>query len=317
MGSTISGIRDHDTLCKRLKFLANNFPDRELFIFYNHGIRDVYTSKELFQLGGKFAALLRQKGFQRHDVIANALPNSPERVVTEVGIILAGCVAMNAPLLLADGSDFFEVAKKARCRAVVADIYDKGPASTLFLPYNGGATSSSKRFIDLNIDSAPELTSAINVFRDGDTKTLLEELRSCELDTVFEPCEPDDLVKVFTTSGSTGFSKLVSQTHDVAIHSWEGYVDFLETQAPVNELGNYGYYNDTALGWLVGFPFGTFVLGSKRVLSDMWSGDAQARSGAAMWEIIRTEKCAPPPSCPLTCTAFWSTCGRRETTHSA
>ncbi|XP_012935905.1 4-coumarate--CoA ligase-like 1 [Aplysia californica] len=111
----MSRIRDHDTLCKRLKFLADNFPDRELFIFYDHG------------------------------------------------------------LLLADGSDFFEVAKKARCRAVVADLHDKGPASTLFLPYNRGATSSSKRFVDLNIDSAPELTSAINVFRDGDTLQVVDK----------------------------------------------------------------------------------------------------------------------------------------------
>ncbi|XP_012935644.1 3-[(3aS,4S,7aS)-7a-methyl-1,5-dioxo-octahydro-1H-inden-4-yl]propanoyl:CoA ligase [Aplysia californica] len=300
MGCAISGIPDtDDTLCKRLKFLADNFPDRELFIFYDRGVRDVYTSKELFQLGGKFAALLRQKGFQRHDMIVNVLPNSPERLITDVGIILAGCVAMNGQLVRADGADFFESAKKARCRAIVANLQDPGPSSNLFLPYSGETGGSSKRFLDLKIDSAPELTSAINVFRTGNAKILLDELRDSELDPLLEPCDPDDMVKVFTTSGSTGFSKMVPLTHRRLFNVWQAYVDFLGTYGPVKEMGKGGYYNDRALGWVVGFPYGTLMYGLKRVLLDLWFENAQVRSGAAMWNIISKEKCRSSSIMPI------------------
>lgn len=79
----------------RLQYLAEHFPQRELFVFYNGAIRSPYTSLQLFQLAGKFANRLRHVyGFHRHDIIANTLPNSPERLVTDLGIAMAGCTCM-------------------------------------------------------------------------------------------------------------------------------------------------------------------------------------------------------------------------------
>lgn len=79
----------------RLQYLAEHFPQRELFVFYNGAIRSPYTSLQLFQLAGKFAnRLCHVYGFHRHDIIANTLPNSPERLVTDLGIAMAGCTCM-------------------------------------------------------------------------------------------------------------------------------------------------------------------------------------------------------------------------------
>lgn len=95
MGGIVSSMNDLDTLPKRLQYLSEEDPNKELYVFYNRSVRDSYTSRELFILAGRFAHRLRQQGFQKGDVIANTLPNSPERLITDVGIVMAGCVTMN------------------------------------------------------------------------------------------------------------------------------------------------------------------------------------------------------------------------------
>ncbi|KAH9496763.1 hypothetical protein Btru_009322 [Bulinus truncatus] len=60
------------------------------------GKRDAYTASTLYTLAGRFANRLRRQGFQHQDVIANTLPNSTELVVTDLGIMMAGCIAYTA-----------------------------------------------------------------------------------------------------------------------------------------------------------------------------------------------------------------------------
>ncbi|CAG5125528.1 unnamed protein product, partial [Candidula unifasciata] len=85
-----------DTFPKLVKHWSESLPDREMFVFYNGDRRESYTCRQVFQLAGKFSSRLRhQYGFKKGDIIANTLPNSPERVFTDLGIILAGCVSLN------------------------------------------------------------------------------------------------------------------------------------------------------------------------------------------------------------------------------
>ncbi|KAI8785826.1 2-succinylbenzoate--CoA ligase, partial [Biomphalaria glabrata] len=95
MGGAVSSLRDLDTVTKRLVHLSENDPNKEIFVFYTSGLREAYTARQLYTLAGRFAFRLRQRGFQKGDVIANTLNDSPERVVTDIGIMLAGCVTMN------------------------------------------------------------------------------------------------------------------------------------------------------------------------------------------------------------------------------
>lgn len=95
MGGAVSSLRDLDTVTKRLVHLSENDPNKEIFVFYTSGLREAYTARQLYTLAGRFAFRLRQRGFQKGDVIANTLNESPERAVTDIGIMLAGCVTMN------------------------------------------------------------------------------------------------------------------------------------------------------------------------------------------------------------------------------
>ncbi|GFS23533.1 acyl-CoA synthetase family member 2, mitochondrial [Elysia marginata] len=108
-----------NTIPKRLKYIAETYPDREIFICVGKDSRDAFTARSLLNLAGKFAAQLLHNGFKHGDVIANTLPNSPERIITDLGIILAGCIGLNGQILLADGSDFLSAAWKAKCNGII------------------------------------------------------------------------------------------------------------------------------------------------------------------------------------------------------
>lgn len=96
MGNKVAAMSSLDTVPERVRYLSEVAPHKELFVFYDGYQRSAYTASDVDLLAGRFATKLRQRGFQRGDIVANTLPNSPERVVTDLGIILAGCVAMNS-----------------------------------------------------------------------------------------------------------------------------------------------------------------------------------------------------------------------------
>uniref|UniRef100_A0A0B7B1E1 AMP-dependent synthetase/ligase domain-containing protein n=1 Tax=Arion vulgaris TaxID=1028688 RepID=A0A0B7B1E1_9EUPU len=278
-----------DTIPKRINFLVENYPDRELFVFYQGGTRDPYTPKRLYPLAGKFAYRLRQKyGFQRNDVIANTLPNSPERLITDLGITLAGCVCLNAQILLADGSDFFQCSKNSRCRGIVLQPEEDVAAWRLLKSYVTGDVSSL--VTELSCASTPDLTSAILVSRksDGLRKPLLEDLRYSD-DEVFvdSTISPDDVLYIFSTSGSTGYSKLVPRTHAEAFDM--AAKPQARDENEVNE--EFVFYSDRLLGWPGGFPFHTYCLGQKRVLLD-WFDAHGGKKGGETWDTICKEKCS-------------------------
>uniref|UniRef100_A0A0B7AZB3 AMP-dependent synthetase/ligase domain-containing protein n=1 Tax=Arion vulgaris TaxID=1028688 RepID=A0A0B7AZB3_9EUPU len=277
-----------DTIPKRINFLVENYPDRELFVFYQGGTRDPYTPKRLYPLAGKFAYRLRQKyGFQRNDVIANTLPNSPERLITDLGITLAGCVCLNAQILLADGSDFFQCSKNSRCRGIVLQPEEDVAAWRLLKSYVTGDVSSL--VTELSCASTPDLTSAILVSRksDGLRKPLLEDLRYSD-DEVFvdSTISPDDLLYIFTTSGSTGYSKLVPRTHTEGIALAANMQSVRDNSANKEVV----LFSDRLLGWPVSFSYYTYCIGEKRVLLD-WFDASGAIKGDELWETICKEKC--------------------------
>ncbi|KAH9496743.1 hypothetical protein Btru_009279 [Bulinus truncatus] len=202
------------TINESFTSLVDQYPDKEIFVFYNNGKRDPYTATTLYTLAGRFADRLRRYGFQKQDIIANTLPNCPERVVTDLGIILAGCVPMNKTHLLSDGRDLYHAARKSKCKCIIMSNSDQSPTWNLLQSKLCGKDSSD--FVsDISVEMAPDLKSAILVSRNntGSRKPLLEDLRTCNEEVFVNTCCPDDNVVVFNTSGSTGFSKLVPKTH--------------------------------------------------------------------------------------------------------
>lgn len=98
----------------------------------------------------------------------------------------------------------------------------------------------------------PELPALRRVFdvhwetRDDD-KALLQLLNEAHESYVADVA-PGDLADIWTTSGSTGFSKLVPRTHESVLTFGNYFNDFVDAQP-----GDI-YYNDRSLGWAGGFP---------------------------------------------------------------
>ena len=121
------------TVPAELRHWATTDPDTPAFIFVDAaGGRCVLTRADLFRLSSRYAAMLRQWGVQAGHTVCNTLPNSPERLLTDLGVLLAGGVAMNGQLFLADGDDFVGSLKDAACFAVILDPRQpKGAARVL------------------------------------------------------------------------------------------------------------------------------------------------------------------------------------------
>ncbi|CAL1538380.1 unnamed protein product [Lymnaea stagnalis] len=278
-----------DTVCKRAKFLADEVPDKELFVFYDGDRRDAYTARELYTLAGRFANRLRQQGFERQDVIANTLANSPERVITDLGIMLAGCVTMNGQLLMADGSDFFQSAKNTRCRGIVVAV---GESSAGWQLLGKNITVKKSQYVgDIFIKQAPEVKTAILVHREKNSqkKAFIDDLRTCGAD-IFDDksIDPEDIVLVTTTSGSTGYSKLVPRSHQEIATAMDMYKSIRQWTHPRDNKCI--LYSERLLGWAVGMTAKTFCFGETRVLSDKMSSPGPL-SGAAIWRLVIAEGC--------------------------
>ena len=104
----------------------------------------------------------------------------------------------------------------------------------------------------------------------------------------------DDMLSVFTTSGSTGFSKLVAHSHDSFIKIFRCTHDFIDTlQEPVS-------LNTAPLGWTGGsLPF-TLIPGTTRVLLDVRAGIPDDVVDF-LWRSVQEERCHLAYSRPCTC----------------
>jgi acyl-coenzyme A synthetase/AMP-(fatty) acid ligase len=150
-------------------------------------------------------------GIRRGDLVVNTLPNSPKRVVCEAGIMLSGAASVNGQCLMADGSDLLRTLRVSRAKAIVVDPDVSGSPWNVLRHHvtlgNDGIVTSSP--------SLPDLKKVYVVRRvegrgPGDLLATLESRRSFfKADDV----TPNDVITVMTTSGSTGFSKLVVSTH--------------------------------------------------------------------------------------------------------
>lgn len=78
------------------RYWAEHIPNTVAYTFINkRGPHSSWTAKDVYVLAGRFAARLRRCGLTSGDVIANGLPNSPERVITDLGTAMAGCISLN------------------------------------------------------------------------------------------------------------------------------------------------------------------------------------------------------------------------------
>ncbi|MGB9617528.1 MAG: AMP-binding protein, partial [Desulfomonilaceae bacterium] len=82
---------------EKFREIVESYPNNPAAFFY--GEKFVY--RELERLANKFANALLSAGCQSGDVVAINLPNIPQYLIAQLGVMMAGCVASGlSPLLL-------------------------------------------------------------------------------------------------------------------------------------------------------------------------------------------------------------------------
>ncbi|KAK7478262.1 hypothetical protein BaRGS_00030520, partial [Batillaria attramentaria] len=110
------------TVVEALKQRAENDGNKPAFIFRDqYGGRRVLPWEQIYRLGGRWAAVLRSGSVGQGHLVMNTLPNSPERVISETGILLSGAASLNGQCQLADGSDLLRALRLSRATAIVLD----------------------------------------------------------------------------------------------------------------------------------------------------------------------------------------------------
>ena len=270
------------TLGAQVKKWADTDPDTPAFIFVDPTWqRRVLSKGAVFRLAARFAAILKRLGVRRGDVVSNTLANSPERVLTHVGVILAGAVSMNGQVFLKDGDDFVGSLRDAGCVAVILDPRQpKGAADLLRVRERVVAADGKVVYPEL-----PAFRHVLEVCltpEHGD-KSLMETLEE-EEEMYFSECRPDDIVVVRTTSGSTGFSKLVPLSHRNVLLFGEAFTSSLGL-AP-GDL----FYSNGPLGWACSSLTTYLTCGMTSVLPDFSRHEVEDQF-AFIWELICREKC--------------------------
>ena len=197
--------------------------------------------------------------------MVNTLTNSPERVVCELAIWMSGAASVNGQCLLADGSDLLHTLRLSRATTLLVDLdVTDSPWRVLKkdikLGDDGNVMASS---------SAPHLKKVIFIRRMENGREGGDFIQGLDAETEWFQSEDiigDDMFSVFTTSGSTGFSKLVAHSHDSFIKIFRCTHDFIDTlQEPVS-------LNTAPLGWTGGSLPYTLIPGTTRVLLDVRAG---------------------------------------------
>ncbi|XP_070180814.1 2-hydroxy-7-methoxy-5-methyl-1-naphthoate--CoA ligase-like isoform X2 [Littorina saxatilis] len=257
-------------------------PDTEAFVSYapdTHERRSL-TRNDVHVLSRKFAAKLRQFGVGKGDVVCVSLPNCLERVVADFGTICSGAIALNGQVFRADGEDLIHAINISKAKAVVLD-----PTSTT------GAWAILKKYVteldcDVKCDALPHLRRVISCRRNDANLDLdfFTDLRDFNKSLQRAHALTSDVAVIWTTSGSTGYSKLVPQTHENLTHI------ALQVLHISGLRGGERLLNCAPLGWAGGFPLWFLASGATRVFVDTRRGPPRDMA-AALWECVQREKC--------------------------
>ncbi|XP_076456735.1 putative acyl-CoA synthetase YngI [Babylonia areolata] len=277
------------TLPDFLQHWAQEKPDSAAFIFRDKNQRrDVLTWASLYTLAGRFAAVLRDKGIARGDLVINTLPSSPERVVCEAGIWMAGAASVNGQCLMADGSDLLNTITQSHAPAILVDPDVTGsPWSVL---KNHVVMDDGERMTSSQLACLKTVIFVRRVENEG-RGDFIGQLKAQAEWYQTDDVKPEDVFSVFTTSGSTGFSKLVVRTQ-------EPFIRFVESDS-FSKLGIAGIWlNMQPMGWQGGTPAFTVIQGGTRVLCDMGAGVPEDMSQFLV-TVIQEEKCNAAYMSPL------------------
>ena len=211
-------------ICEHLTVPAQIFPEREALVF--DGNRYTYAAIEC--LSKHAACYLQELGVQPGDRVAIALPNTPAFVVWYYAVLRVGAIAVSISTRLTPQEVRFIVED---CTAVALVVVD--------------STST-----DLQSEMADCLQHLISVSELGD-KVSGELLEAVSLvSPAIYPTKPDDPAVILYTSGTTGFPKGATLSHQnvrATVHAFNNLCDLNKEDRILCSVPLFHCYGQNAL----------------------------------------------------------------------
>ncbi|XP_005102583.1 putative peroxisomal-coenzyme A synthetase isoform X2 [Aplysia californica] len=248
--------------------------------FDENGEKRSLNRRQVFHFARRFAHRLRRLGARKGTIICNALPNSLERLICDFGIVFSGAVSMNGQIFRADGEDFLDSLQTSECFMVIVGPSAANRARKCLLNEVPEGCEDSVQSTRL-----PHLQKLLYCVRDDcdPTKDFISSLEDSSLPEFMENVVPSELASVMTTSGSTGYSKLVKLTHQNLCHFC------LQVKAIEHLASGSRFINCAPLGWAGGYPQWYLSCGVTRYFLDMHDGPPRDLP-ATIWKTIVEEK---------------------------
>ncbi|XP_033728134.1 medium-chain acyl-CoA ligase ACSF2, mitochondrial-like [Pecten maximus] len=257
---------------------ADEAPEKEIFIqrFVDGGRRSL-TYKELLNRSSLVAKHLISEGIVVGDNIAIIGPNSIEWIIGQFAIFSSGAIAVQINKTAESFVETMELLKTLKIKAVLLDPESNREYVQAMEEYfiTGKPQRDQPRVLLLQKSALSSLTSLSDI-------TLTVDEASVLLPRI----QPESSAMIYTTSGSTGFPKMVEMTHMAVVNA--SYIAFLGTGG---NLSDGTCYNDCLFPWIGGSPIFNALNGNTRVFVDP-PISLMERHIVTVWNIIMTEQCS-------------------------
>lgn len=269
-----------NTVVDALQHWGKHSNNRPAFIFLDHkGGRQVFTWEILYSLARRWAAHLHEDGIGKGQFVVNALPNSPERVVSEAAILFSGAATVNGQCQLDDGSDLLSILRQSRATALLINPDTHKSAWDALQEHVHTITGSLVTSKEL-----PNLCRSYLIRRTADDN-FLKNLESSMDSFLAKDVKAGDVCTVFTKSGTSGIFKLVAFTHGDLVNILADYNMLIASNRCAAKE-----FNMAPLGLIGGYAGQVFLRGGIRVLCDVTRGKPDDVADF-MWRAIQAEKC--------------------------
>jgi 4-coumarate--CoA ligase len=186
----------------------------------------VYTYHDVELTSRKVASGLNKLGVQQGDVIMILLPNSPEFVFSFLAASYLGAIATAAnPFFMA--AEIGKQAKASNAKLIItqACYYDKVKELLLLLDNHNKKKKKKKKLV--LIDSLPPSTTTTTTTEEDDNHVHFSTLMDADEKELPADVkiDPDDVVALPYSSGTTGLPKGVMLTHKGLVSSIAQQVD--------------------------------------------------------------------------------------------
>ncbi|XP_048245341.1 3-[(3aS,4S,7aS)-7a-methyl-1,5-dioxo-octahydro-1H-inden-4-yl]propanoyl:CoA ligase-like [Haliotis rufescens] len=269
-----------ETIVDRIQYWGQTDSHEPAFIFRSSNGRFTLSRGDVLDLSSRFASRLTKGGLKPGEVVCIALPNSPERIVVEFGVHLAGGVSMNGQVLREDGCDLAESINSVGCKILISDL-ERSDSAWGLLQKHFTILESGKDLLKVTSDFVKDLEIVQLCRIQRHSEGFLAGLRSEQL-FVYDRTKSTDLATIFTTSGSSGYTKLVKQSHRNILNSGYMFSRCTELSAPDK------IYHSSPLGWAGGYPAHFLYTGCTRVLVDAGAGPI-TDFASLMWNAVNEE----------------------------